>query len=70
MLNPWWGGLSLVALVGGIAVIVAPTWLVKLNAQLNKTLVSLDEVVVKYRYLVGALLLIVSYLCFRLARLT
>jgi len=70
MLEPGWGILSLVALVAGTLVILAPSWISSTNKRLNRVLVSVDEMVMRYRHVVGVTLLIVAYLCFRLALLT
>lgn len=70
MLEPGWSFLSLVALVAGTLVILAPSWISSTNKRLNRVLVSVDEMIMRYRHLVGVTLLIVAYLCFRLALLT
>ncbi len=69
MLHSGWMLLALVALVGGVAVILFPRELTQLNGQLNQMLVSMDDAILKHRHMVGTLLLIVAYLCFRLAAL-
>ncbi|OGX38742.1 MAG: hypothetical protein A3C53_02670 [Omnitrophica WOR_2 bacterium RIFCSPHIGHO2_02_FULL_68_15] len=65
--------LSLVCLVAGIAFVLFPHPLLaisqSLNRTLNRTLVTLDERLIRHRYLSGLLLFVVSYLCFRLALL-
>lgn len=67
MLNSWWMVASAFTLLGGVLVILAPKTVVNLNKLLGKALVSADDVVMRYRHLVGAGLLVVAYLCFRLA---
>ena len=67
MLNPVWFALSMFALVGGVLVILMPKLVITLNNRLSKALVSLDELILRYRHWVGAALLIAAYLCFRLA---
>ena len=69
MLNPTWLWLSVIALVGGVTVILVPKRVMQLNDQLNKILVSVDGLLMRYRHLVGVALLVVAYLCFRLALL-
>lgn len=69
MLDPVWMALSAIALLGGVMVILVPKLLLRMNNQLTKALVSVDDLVLKYRHVVGATLLIVAYLCFRLALL-
>jgi hypothetical protein len=70
MLDVGWSLLSLAALVAGTLVILAPTLIIDANKRLNRVLVSVDELVLRYRHLVGVTLLIVAYLCFNLALLT
>ena len=67
MLNPAWFALSVFALVGGVLVILMPKLVITLNNRLSKALVSLDELILRYRHWVGVALLIVAYLYFRLA---
>jgi hypothetical protein len=69
MLDPVWMILSCIALFGGAMVILTPNVLLRMNNHLAKALVSVDDLVLKYRHVVGAMLLIVAYLCFRLALL-
>ena len=69
MLDPVWMVLSCIALLGGVMVILVPKLLVRINNQLATALVSVDDLVLKYRHIVGAALLVVAYLCFRLALL-
>lgn len=67
MLSSSWLVLSAITLLSGVLVILAPKWVVRLNNQLSRALLSLDDLIMRYRHLVGAMLLIVAYLCFRLA---
>ncbi|GEM_PF-6307174 len=69
MLQPGWLVLALVALVGGMAVILLPKQVTQLNNQLSRALGSVDDLVLRHRHVMGALLLLVAYLCFRLAML-
>jgi hypothetical protein len=62
-------GLSIVCLMAGVAILIVPQALVKLNSVLNRTLTIFDQFLLRHRYLFGILLLIVSYLFFRLALL-
>ena len=59
--------LSIVCLMCGVAFVLFPHPLLAMSQVLNRTLVTLDEQLIRYRYLCGALLFAVSYLCFRLA---
>ena len=59
--------LSLICVVAGVAFILFPHPLLNLSRALNRTLVTLDERLIHLRYLLGVLLFIASYLCFRLA---
>ena len=61
--------LSLVCLVVGVAFVLFPHPLLTISQALNRTLVNLDDRMIRHRYLCGALLFVVSYLCFRLALL-
>ena len=69
MLNPGWSSLTVVALAGGVLIILAPKFVVRMNKTLNKALVSADGLVMRYRHVIGVLLLLVAYLCFQLALL-
>jgi len=69
MLDATWLWLSSVALVGGILVILAPKQVMQLNDQMSKILVTFDDLMMRYRHLTGVTLLVVAYLCFRLAML-
>ena len=61
--------LSLICLIVGVAFVLFPHPLLAISQALNRTLVSLDDKLIRYRYLSGVLLFAVSYLCFRLALL-
>lgn len=61
--------MSLVCLVGGVGFVLFPHPLQAISQALNRTLVALDERLIRYRYVCGLLLFLVSYLCFRLALL-
>ena len=67
ILNPTWTVLSMVALAGGVLIILAPKFMVGTNKRLSKVMVSMDDLIMRHRHVVGVLLLVVSYLCFRLA---
>lgn len=67
MLNPFWGSLSLVASISGVLIILAPKLMSTLNKQLNQAIVSCDELIMKYRHVIGTVLLLTAYLCFHLA---
>ncbi len=69
MLEPTWLGLCVMALAGGAMVILTPKLVLQLNSRLNRVLVSFDETLLRYRHVIGVLLLVVAYLCFRLALL-
>lgn len=69
MLDPVWLVLSGIALFGGVMVVLVPKLLLQMNDQLTKALGSVDGLVLKYRHFVGVTLLVVAYLCFRLALL-
>lgn len=58
---------SLVCVVAGASFVLFPHPLLQFSRALNRTLVTLDEQLIRYRYLFGVLLFVVSYLCFRLA---
>ena len=61
--------LSLVCLAAGAGFVLFPHPLLTISQALNRTLVSLDERLIRHRYLCGLLLFAVSYLCFRMALL-
>ncbi len=67
MLNPGWSSLTVFALAGGVLIILAPKFVVKMNRALNKALLSMDDLIMRYRHAIGVLLLLVAYLCFQLA---
>jgi len=62
--------LSLLLLVGAVLCIMFPKAVVGLSGALNRTLGSIDESLMRYRYVLGALLAVVSYGVFYLALLT
>lgn len=59
--------LSLLSVVVGALLILYPKGMVKLNKALNRTLTSLDERLVKHRYLVGLLAFAAGYAFFQIA---
>ena len=59
--------LSLLSVVVGAMFILAPDTLLKLSGALNRTLVTLDERLLRYRHLLGLTLLLLGYGLFRLA---
>ena len=61
--------LSLVCLAAGVGFVLFPHPLLTVSQALNRTLVRLDERLIRHRYLCGLLLFVVSYLCFRMALL-
>ena len=60
---------SAICLVAAVLCILFPEFLGKLGGALNRTVTSLDQQLLRHRYLFGILLFIVSYLFFRLALL-
>ena len=69
MLDPMWVTLSALTGLAGVLIILAPKFVVTVNDRLSKTIVSMDDLVLRYRHVMGALLLIVAYLCFWIALL-
>ena len=67
MINPGWLFLSGVSIVAAVTLALFPRQLSALSAALNRTLTNLDDLLMRYRYLVAVLLFISSYLFFRLA---
>jgi len=61
---------SVVCLVAGVSFFLFPHPLLNLSRALNRTLVVMDERLIRHRYVFGTLLFVVSYLCFRLALIT
>ena len=59
--------LSTLCLMAAVSFILFPNPLLKLSTALNRTLVMLDQRLMRHRYLMGALLFVVSYLLFNLA---
>ena len=66
MRGAWLMVLSTLSLGLGVLFILFPNPLTRLNSVLNQTLAILDQHLMRYRYLIGALLLVVSYLFFNL----
>ena len=58
---------SLVSLMVGAVFILFPHPLSKLSTTLNKTLVLADDHIMRYRHVIGVLLMLVSYGLFKLA---
>ncbi len=69
MFDPTWAALALIALVGGVSVILVPKQVASLNRYVSHAIGSVDELVLRHRHVVGTVSLIVAYLCFRLALL-
>lgn len=69
MLDPMWVTLSALTGLVGVLIILAPKFVVTVNDRLSKTIVSMDDLVLRHRHVMGALLLIVAYLCFWIALL-
>ena len=69
MFHPTWLVLTLVTLISGVLIILAPQAVVGINRALNRAMISMDEIVIRHRHVIGAMLLVVAYLCFRLALL-
>lgn len=61
--------LSLFSVVLGVALFLFPHPLKQLSGTLNRTLVTLDESLMRYRYVIGGLLFLLSYGLFRVALL-
>ena len=61
--------LSGVCLVVAISCILFPQQLEKFSIALNRTITTLDQHLLRYRYMFGCLLFVMSYLFFRLALL-
>lgn len=61
--------LSLGSLVTGCALYLAPEAISKLDRVLGRTLVTLDKVLLKHRYVAGLLAFVASYAFFRIALL-
>lgn len=57
----WLLWVSLASLVLGIMCFLFPSGLAKLSSMLNHSVVTMDQAVLRYRYVVGALALILSY---------
>jgi hypothetical protein len=61
--------LSLLSVVGGAMFVLFPDALMKISGALNRTLAVLDERLMRYRYILGVLLFLLSYGLFRVALL-
>ena len=59
--------LSVVSLVVGCALYLAPDAISKLDRVLGRTLVTMDEVLLKHRYVAGLLAFAASYAFFQIA---
>ncbi len=64
-----WYLLSALCVVFGLLCLVTPRTVHRLNAALNRSVTSLNDVLTRHPRLLGAALLAVSVLFFRLARL-
>ena len=61
--------LSLLFLVAAVAFILFPRGLLSLSRAMNRTLIVLDDQLVRHRYLVSLVLFAVSYMVFKLSLL-
>ncbi len=61
--------LSLLCLGVGVWLVLFPHNLLETSRTLNRTLTVLDEYLIRYRYVIGLILVVVSYGLFRLALL-
>ena len=61
--------LSIVSVLVGAMLFLAPSVMVKMSQRLNQTLVVLDQGMLRYRYVVGALAFVASYAFFKIALL-
>ncbi len=59
--------ISTISLVAGVLMFLEPRLIVKLNDALTRNLAALDQPMMRFRYLVGLLLMVSGYLFFRLA---
>ena len=59
--------ISTISLVAGVLMFLEPRLVVKLNDALTRNLAALDQPMMRFRYLVGLLLMVSGYLFFRLA---
>ena len=69
MLNPWCMVTSVTFLVVGVLFFLGPNVVKQLNVVLDRSIRVVDANVMKYRYLIGLVLLLLSYAMFRLALL-
>ena len=67
MIHPGLLILSAVCLVSAVAFVLFPDPLQQLSAALNRTLLVLDPMLIRHRYMIALLLFGVSYLLFSLA---
>ena len=58
---------SLLCLLSGVLFFLFPGWLLKLSSYLNRSMITLDQKLMRHRYLVGTLLIVSSYLVFSIA---
>ena len=61
--------LSLICIVAASSCILFPKGLSKMSVALNRTVNTVDQGLMRHRYVFGVALFVVSYLCFRLALL-
>ena len=61
--------LSLLCLAAGAGFVLFPHPLMAISQALSRTRATLDDRLIRHRYLCGVLLFVASYLCFRLALL-
>lgn len=59
--------ISTISLVAGVLMFLGPRLVVRLNDVLTRHLATLDQPMMRFRYLVGLLLMVSGYLFFRLA---
>ncbi|MDP3703037.1 MAG: hypothetical protein Q8R78_01415 [Candidatus Omnitrophota bacterium] len=59
--------LSLASVLLGILLVLFPQAVVKLSSVLNRTLAAVDDVFLRYRYLVAVLAFVASYAFFHIA---
>ena len=62
-------GLSLLCVAMGISFILFPHALLSASQFLNRTLVTLDQTLVRYRYAMGVLFVVGGYALFQIALL-
>ena len=59
--------LSLLSIAVGVVLFLSPQALVKASHLLNRTLVALDEQLIRHRYMMGVLAFAASYAFFKIA---